>query len=132
MLVFQHHRKSAYTEPASRYLHLSRRERQVMDVLYRETRASAAASSYARPARLLGRARPPARARGEGLRAIEGGLHYVYLPRSRAKKPRRPPATMRTFFNGSVEACSRSCPAGSCPELDRRPRHDKRRKEGKR
>ena len=93
----------------SRYLQLSRRERQVMDILYKEPRLSAARirelmpdpPSYSAVRALL-------RVLEEkgGVRHEEQGLHYVYVP----AMPREEAKTsalrhlVRTFFDGSVEA----------------------------
>jgi len=123
----------------SRYLQLSRRERQVMDVLYRETRASAAgirermpdAPSYSAVRAILRVLEEKGYVRHE-----EEGLHYVYLPavpRDEAKESALK-HLVRTFFDGSVEAVVLALVSGrevSRAELDRLARViAKRRKEG--
>jgi BlaI family transcriptional regulator, penicillinase repressor len=125
----------------SRYLQLSRRERQVMDVLYRESRVSAARIRAQMP-------EPPSYS---AVRAVlrtleekgcvrheEEGLHYVFLPAVPREKAQDSALghLVRTFFDGSAEAAvvalvsdGELSPAG----LDRLARViDKRRKEGKR
>jgi BlaI family transcriptional regulator, penicillinase repressor len=121
----------------SRYLELSRREREVMDVLYLEARASAA--------RVRGLMRKPPSY--SAVRAIlrvleekgcvkheEEGLRYVYVPivpRDEAKESALK-HLVRTFFGGSVEAAVTTLVSGrelSRAELDRLARViDKRRK----
>jgi predicted transcriptional regulator len=93
----------------SRYLQLSRRERQVMDILYRDSRASAARIRQAMPD-------PPSYS---AVRAVlrtleekgcvrheEEGLHYVYSPAVPRDKARESALghLLRTFFDGSAEA----------------------------
>jgi BlaI family transcriptional regulator, penicillinase repressor len=111
----------------SRYLQLSRRERQVMDILYSEPRASAArirelmpdAPSYSAVRALL-------RVLEEkgGVKHEEEGLHYVYLPavpREEAKESALK-HLVRTFFDGSIEAVVLTLVSGdelSRAELDR-------------
>ena len=87
---------------------LSRRERQIMDVLYARGRASAAEIEDALPGhpsnsavrtilRVLER---------KGLaRHIEQGLRYVYLPAVPRNKARRSAVQrlLKTFFDGSVK-----------------------------
>jgi len=125
----------------SRYLHLSRRERQVMDVLYREAKASAARIRELMPD-------PPGYSAVRALlRVLEEkgcvrheaeGLHYVYrpaVPRDEAKESALR-HLVRTFFGGSVEAAVLTLVSGrdvSRAELDRLARViDKRRKGGNR
>jgi len=127
--------------PKSSYPHLSRRERQVMDILYREERASAARireqmpdpPSYSAVRALLRVLEEKACVRHE-----EENLHYVYrptVPRDEAKR-----SALRhligTFFGGSVEAAVSTLVSGdelSKTELDRLGRLiDKRRKEERR
>lgn len=109
------------------YLQLSRRERQVMDILYREERASAArireqmpeAPSYSAVRALLRVLEEKGCIRHE-----EKDLHYVYLPavpRDEAKH-----SALRhlvgTFFGGSIEAAVATLVSGdelSKAELDR-------------
>jgi predicted transcriptional regulator len=125
----------------SRYLQLSRRERQVMDVLYRESRASAARiralmpdpPSYSAVRAVLRTLEEKGCVRHE-----EEGLHYVFLPavpRDKAKDSALG-HLVRTFFGGSAEAAVVALVSDmdlSQPELDRLARIiDKRRKEGKR
>jgi BlaI family transcriptional regulator, penicillinase repressor len=124
----------------SRYLELSRRERQVMDILYLEARASAA--------RIRGLMRkPPSYSAVRAiLRVLEEkgcvrheaeGLRYVYVPivpRDEAKESALK-HLVRTFFDGSVEAAVTTLVSGrelSRAELERLARViDKRRKGGR-
>ncbi|HET6898588.1 MAG TPA: BlaI/MecI/CopY family transcriptional regulator [Vicinamibacteria bacterium] len=125
----------------SRYLQLSRRERQVMDVLYRESRVSAARIREAMPD-------PPSYS---AVRAVlrtleekgcvrheEEGLHYVYLPAVPREKAKDSALghLVRTFFHGSAEAAVVALVSDSelsRAELDRLARIiEKKRKEGKR
>jgi BlaI family transcriptional regulator, penicillinase repressor len=125
----------------SRYQQLSRRERQVMDVLYVEARASAARVRSLLPD-------PPSYSAVRAiLRVLEEKgcvrhetehLHYVYLPvvpRDEAKRTALK-HLVRTFFDGSVEAAVLTLVSGrelSRGELDRLARViDVRRKEGRR
>ena len=124
----------------SSYLHLTRRERQVMDILYREERASAAQirglmpdpPSYSAVRALLRVLEEKGCVRHE-----EENLHYVYrpsVPRDDAKR-----SALRhlvgTFFGGSVEATVSTLVSGnelSKAELDRLGQLiNKRRKEEK-
>ena len=88
--------------------HLSRRERQIMDVVYRTGRASATEVLSALPD-------PPSYSavramlrvlENKGhLRHVPDGTHYVYkptLPRERAGKPALE-NVIDTFFDGSAE-----------------------------
>ena len=121
------------------YLQLSRRERQVMDILYREERASAADIQARLPD-------PPSYSAVRALlrvledkgciRHVEEGLHYVYLPvvpRDDAKKSALR-HLVRTFFGGSTEAAVATLVSGeelSKKELDRLAELiDKARREG--
>ena len=125
----------------SRYLQLSRRERQVMDVLYRESRVSAARIRAVMPD-------PPSYS---AVRAVlrtleekgcvrhkEEGLHYVYLPAVPREKAKDSALghLVRTFFDGSAEAAVVALVSDaelSRAELDRLARIiDRKRKEGKR
>jgi BlaI family transcriptional regulator, penicillinase repressor len=122
----------------SRYQQLSRRERQVMDVLYVEARASAA-----RVRDLL--LDPPSYSAVRAiLRVLEEkgcvrheteALHYVYLPVVPREEAKRTALKhlVRTFFDGSVEAAVLTLVSGrelSRGELDRLARViDARRKE---
>jgi len=91
------------------YLHLSRRERQVMDVLYREERASAGRIRELMPD-------PPSYSAVRALLRVleekgcvrhqEQGLHYVYsacVPRDEVKLSALR-HLVQTFFGGSTEA----------------------------
>jgi len=109
------------------YLQLSRRERQVMDILYRDERASAADIQQRMPD-------PPSYSAVRALlrvleekgciRHIEEGLHYVYfpvVPRDDAKQSAMR-HLVRTFFGGSAEAAVATLVSGdelSKTELDR-------------
>ena len=87
---------------------LSRRERQIMDIIYQQERAAAAEvlaalpdpPSYSSVRALLG----VLEAKGH-LRHVKDGARYVYLP----TRPRQNAAksalqqVMQTFFSGSVE-----------------------------
>ncbi len=124
----------------SRYLELSRREREVMDILYLEARASAA--------RIRGLMRkPPSYSAVRAIlrvleekgcvKHVEEGLRYVYVPivpRDEAKESALK-HLVRTFFDGSVEAAVTTLVSGrelSRAELDRLARViDKRRKGGR-
>jgi BlaI family transcriptional regulator, penicillinase repressor len=124
----------------SRYLELSRRERQVMDVLYLETRASAARiRSAMRKPPSYSAVRAILRVLEEKgcVRHEEEGLRYVYVPivaRDEAKESALK-HLVRTFFDGSVEAAVTTLVSGrelSRAELDRLARViDKRRKGGR-
>jgi len=122
-----------------RYLQLSRRERQVMDVLYVEQRASAARVRELLPD-------PPSYSAVRALlRVLEDkgciqhaaeGLHYVYsavVPREESKQS-AVKHLVRTFFDGSVSDAVLTLVSGpglSPAELDRLARViDERRSEG--
>jgi BlaI family penicillinase repressor len=124
----------------SRYLGLSRREREVMDILYLNARASAArirdlmrdAPSYSAVRAILRVLEEKVCVRHE-----EQGLRYVYVPivpRDEAKESALK-HLVRTFFDGSVEAAVVTLVSGrelSRAELDRLARViAKRRKEGR-
>ena len=125
----------------SSYTQLSRRERQVMDILYREERASAARirermpdpASYSAVRALLRVLEEKGCVRHE-----EENLHYVYLPTVPRDEAKR--SALRhlvgTFFGGSVEAAVSTLVSSdelSKAELDRLGRLiEKRRKEEKR
>jgi predicted transcriptional regulator len=91
------------------YLHLSRRERQIMDVLYREGRASAArvreqlpdAPSYSAVRALLRILEEKGVVRHES-----EGLQYIYLPNVPREHAKQSALShlMSTFFGGSTEA----------------------------
>jgi len=124
----------------TRYLDLSRREREVMDILYLEARASAARIRRAM------RKPPSYSAVRATLRVLEEkgcvkheeeGLRYVYVPivpRDEAKESALK-HLVRTFFDGSVEATVTTLVSGrelSRAELDRLARViDERRKGGR-
>lgn len=109
------------------YLHLSRRERQVMDVLYREARATVARIRELMPD-------PPSYSAVRALMRVleekgcvrheEVGLQYVYapsVPREEAKDSALG-HIVRTFFGGSAEAAVAALVSGhefSRDELDR-------------
>ena len=88
--------------------HLSRRERQIMDIIYQQERATAAdvlaalpdPPSYSSVRALLG----VLESKGH-LRHVKDGARYVYLPvrsrRGAAKSALQ--QVMQTFFAGSVE-----------------------------
>lgn len=124
----------------SSYQQLTRRERQVMDILYREERASAARIREQMPD-------PPTYSAVRALLRVleekgcitheEENLHYVYrpaVPRDEAKR-----SALRhlvgTFFGGSVEAAVSTLVSGSelsKAELDRlQGLIDKQRKAGR-
>src|ERR1051326_8461682 len=93
----------------SRYAELGRRERQIMDVLFRRGRATAAGGWGARPA-------PPGDAAVRGmLRLFEtkgqvrqewDGPRHVYLPKASRADAQKSAArhVLTTFFNNSMEA----------------------------
>jgi len=91
------------------YLHLSRRERQILDILYREGRASAAlvreklpdAPSYSAVRALLRILEDKGAVRHD-----TEGLQYIYapaVPRDQAKQSALS-HLVSTFFGGSAEA----------------------------
>jgi BlaI family transcriptional regulator, penicillinase repressor len=124
----------------SRYLELSRREREVMDILYLEARASAARiRSAMRKPPSYSAVRATLRVLEEKgcVKHEEEGLRYVYVPivpRDEAKESALK-HLVRTFFDGSVEAAVTTLVSGrelSRAELDRLARViDKRRKGGR-
>jgi BlaI family penicillinase repressor len=125
----------------TRYLQLSRRERQVMDVLYRESRVSAARvqaqmpdpPSYSAVRAVLRTLEEKGCVRHE-----EEGLHYVYMPAVPREKAKDSALghLVRTFFGGSAEAAVVALVSDlelSRAELDRIAKLiEKRRKGGKR
>jgi BlaI family transcriptional regulator, penicillinase repressor len=125
----------------TRYQQLSRRERQVMDVLFRESRLSAARiqalmpdpPSYSAVRAVLRTLEEKGCVRHE-----EEGLRYVYLPAVPREKAQETALghLVRTFFDGSAEAAVVALVSDgelSRAGLDRLARViDKRRKEGKR
>jgi BlaI family penicillinase repressor len=124
----------------TRYLELSRREREVMDILYLEPRASAARiRSAMRKPPSYSAVRATLRVLEEKgcVKHEEEGLRYVYVPivpRDEAKESALK-HLVRTFFDGSVEAAVTTLVSGrelSRAELDRLARViDKRRKGGR-
>jgi BlaI family penicillinase repressor len=122
----------------TRYLELSRREREVMDILYLEGRSSAG--------RIRERMRkPPSYSAVRALLRVleekgcvrheEEGLRYVYLPvipRDAAKESALK-HLVKTFFSGSVEEAVASLVSGrelSRAELDRLARLIEKRRKG--
>ncbi|MEX2263901.1 MAG: BlaI/MecI/CopY family transcriptional regulator [Bryobacteraceae bacterium] len=111
------------------FVHLSRRERQIMDILYRRGRATAAEVREAMPES------PGYSAVRAMLRVLEQkgqvkheekGLRYVFLPRTPPDQAKRSALAhlVDTFFNGSAEqavAALLDAPAAklSPEELDR-------------
>jgi len=109
------------------YLHMSRRERQVMDILYREGRATVARireqipepPTYSAVRALMRVLEEKGRVRHE-----EVGLQYVYspaVPRDEAKESAMG-HLVRTFFGGSAEEAVAALVSGhefSRDELDR-------------
>ena len=87
---------------------LSRRERQIMDVLYQRGRATAAEIHQAlpdRPSYSAVRAKLRVLEEKGHVKHVEESLRYVYLPTLAPDRARR--SALRhmvdTFFNGSVE-----------------------------
>jgi predicted transcriptional regulator len=109
MLIFQHGaKKSAGVLLVSANTGLSRRERQIMDILYRQGKASASdvreqmedAPSYSAVRAMLRVLEDKGHVRHQA-----EGLKYVYVPtvaRDRAKRT-AVKHVMETFFNGSPE-----------------------------
>jgi predicted transcriptional regulator len=88
---------------------LSRRERQIMDILYRQKRATAAEVSDALPdAPSYSAVRALLRILEDKghIRHIQEGPRYVYLPTQRRSRAARSALAqvVRTFFGGSVES----------------------------
>lgn len=91
------------------HLHLSRRERQIMDILYRRGRASASEVHQALP-------EPPSYSAVRALlRILEqkghirhemGALRYIYMPTVGRERARRSAIRhlVETFFDGSPES----------------------------
>jgi predicted transcriptional regulator len=94
--------------PPQTLIQLSRRERQILDILYRQGRATAAEVRAELP-------NPPSYSAARAvLRILEGkghvrheeqGLRYVYLPTVPREKARRSAVRhlVETFFHGSAE-----------------------------
>ena len=94
--------------PKERHRNLSRRERQMMDILYQRGRASAAEIHQALPdAPSYSAVRAKLRVLEEKghVRHEEESLHYVYLPTLPREIARRSALRhmVSTFFEGSVE-----------------------------
>jgi len=94
--------------PKDGHRNLSRRERQIMDILYRRGRASAAeihAAMPDRPSYSAVRAKLRVLEEKGQVRHEEESLHYVYLPTVRRDTARRSALqhVLSTFFEGSVE-----------------------------
>jgi BlaI family transcriptional regulator, penicillinase repressor len=109
------------------YLQLSRRERQVMDVLYQREKASATEIQAHMPdAPGYSAVRALLRVLEEKgcIRHVPEGLHYVYLPvlPRDDEKQSTLKHVIRTFFGGSAEAAVATLVSGSelsKTELDR-------------
>ena len=87
---------------------LSRRERQIMDILYQRGRASAAeilAAMTDPPSYSAGRAKLRVLEEKGHVRHEAESLHYVYLPTTAREAARRSALRhmLATFFDGSVE-----------------------------
>jgi BlaI family penicillinase repressor len=122
----------------SRYLQLSRREREVMDILYLEGSASAArVRELMRDPPTYSAVRAILRVleQKECVRHEEKGLRYVFVPvvpRDEAKESAMK-HLVRTFFDGSVEAAVTTLVSGrglSQAELDRLARVIEERRKG--
>jgi BlaI family transcriptional regulator, penicillinase repressor len=112
MLFLQH--SAAYVAcnlmPASKPSHanLSRRERQIMDILYQRGRASAAEVHQAlpdRPSYSAVRAKLRVLEEKGHVRHEEEALRYVYLPTLARERAKRSALShmLATFFDGSAE-----------------------------
>ncbi len=94
--------------PSKTHSSLSRRERQIMDILYQRGRASGAEIHEAlpdRPSYSAVRAKLRVLEEKGHVRHEEQGLHYVYIPtlaRDRAKRSALS-HMLETFFEGSTE-----------------------------
>jgi BlaI family transcriptional regulator, penicillinase repressor len=105
MLLLQHREVKMATET---HRQLSRRERQIMDILYRRGRATAAEIHEAlpdRPSYSAVRAKLRVLEEKGHVRHEEEALRYVYLPTVRRETARRSAVRhlVTTFFSGSVE-----------------------------
>jgi BlaI family penicillinase repressor len=94
--------------PAETHRHLSRRERQIMDILFRRGRASAAEIHEAlpdRPSYSAVRAKLRVLEEKGHVRHEEEALRYVYLPTLKRDTARKTAVRhmVSTFFEGSVE-----------------------------
>ena len=109
MLFLQHTaRFAAYTMRKDTHRNLSRRERQIMDILYQRGRASGAEIHQTLPdAPTYSAVRAKLRVLEEKghIRHEEEALHYVYLPTTPRETARRSALRhlVSTFFGGSVE-----------------------------
>jgi BlaI family penicillinase repressor len=95
-------------ESKNRHLNLSRRERQIMDVLYRRGEASAAevqAGMQSPPSNSAVRAHLRTLEEKGHIRHEAKGLRYVYMPTIRPGRARRNALRhlLDTFFGGSPE-----------------------------
>ena len=103
-------------------LHLSRRERQIMDILYQHGRATTAevlrglpnAPSYSAVRAMLRILEEKSHVKHE-----EESLRYVYLPTVPRAKAKRSALkhVLRTFFDGSVEQVAVALLDGSTAKL---------------
>jgi len=96
------------SEPRNRHLNLSRRERQIMDVLFRRGEASASevqAGMESAPSYSAVRAHLRTLEEKGHVRHEAKGLRYVYLPTVRPGQARRHALRhlLETFFGGSAE-----------------------------
>jgi predicted transcriptional regulator len=109
MLFLQHAAAlAAPTMPKSQHRSLSRRERQMMDILYRRGRATAAEIHQALPdPPTYSAVRAKLRVLEEKghVRHVEEALRYVYLPTVARDTARKSALRhlVSTFFEGSVE-----------------------------
>jgi BlaI family transcriptional regulator, penicillinase repressor len=115
--------------PKERHRNLSRRERQMMDILYQRGRASAAEIHQALPdppSYSAVRAKLRVLEEKGHVRHEEESLHYVYVPTLPRETARRSALRhmLSTFFDGSVEQAMAalldlSAARLSKPDLDR-------------
>jgi BlaI family penicillinase repressor len=94
--------------PSSSTAGVSRRERQIMDILYRRGRATAAevmAELSGQPNYSTVRTQLRVLEHKEYVRHEEAGLRYVYLPAVSLRAARKSALRhlVKTFFDGSVE-----------------------------
>ena len=90
------------------HVHLSRRERQIMDILYQRGRASAAEVHQSlpdRPSYSAVRAKLRVLEEKGHVRHEEQALHYVYIPTLARERAKRSALNhmLETFFDGSAE-----------------------------
>jgi BlaI family transcriptional regulator, penicillinase repressor len=105
LLLMQH---CAMTTRQKPHVTLSRRERQIMDILYQRGRATAAEVHEAlpdRPSYSAVRAKLRVLEEKGHIRHEEEALRYVFLPTMPLEKAKRSALThmLKTFFEGSVE-----------------------------